>query len=185
MRYLTIGLLLGMLAFFTSCEKENGNRNDDLDGTWQLVSLEGSGGSSFAIINGISMPVTFSMEGCDMDYTIRFDGEEGEFATDGTYGIKYTSNVMNDSTVHTVAHDDYQVTSDYMEASGELSSDRALLQFIIPSAIGEQTFDIKAATIVELTDEDLVLRHSETFSEQLPGGFLMSNVDVTTTWTKN
>lgn len=181
MRHILIGLLFVSFASLCSCNKGG----DDLEGTWQLSQLEGFGSSFLSIIDGEGIPVQFAMEGCDLGYLLTFNEDDLSLTTDGQYSIKYTSELINDTTVHTVIYEDHQINSNYTVDESEIMSDKPLMQFKLPSAIGEQLLEITTVAIVELSEDELVLRHKREKTEEIPAGSLDVSIDVTTTWIKN
>lgn len=181
MRHILTGILFVSFFGLYSCNKGG----DDLEGTWQLSQLEGFGSSFLSFPTGEPIPVYCTLEGCDLGYLLTFNEDELSLTTDGQYSIKYTSALINDTTVHTIVYEDNQITSSYTENESEIMSDKPLMQFKLPSAIGEQFLEITTVAIVELSEDELVLRHKREKTEEIPAGSLDVSIDVITTWIKN
>lgn len=140
-----------------------------LIGQWVGTGIDYSG-NTVTEFQGQTINADFVGEAFDIDYTLTFSENPNEVISDGTYSIELTTTILGQSTTETVPNIGFLESGTWVKDGDQLTITNN----------GQTT----TATIVELTNDTLVISavEEETLSQQ--GATITSTVNLLATFTR-
>ena len=119
---------------------------------------------------GQNISATFNGEGYDVDYTLTFTENPNKVVSDGSYSIELTTTANGQSTTQNIENLEFL-------SSGEWSMNGNTLNVTVDNETDE-------ITIVQLTDDTMVLKGQEVQTMSQGGFTVTSTTNIILTFTK-
>ncbi|MBG43755.1 MAG: hypothetical protein CL530_07280 [Aequorivita sp.] len=173
MKIFKLILFTAFISLTISCSKDDDNpapeNNGNIIGVWKGTTVNYTG-STTTTAQGQSITADYVGEAYDVDYTLTFTENPKKVVSDGSYSIELTTTVNGQSTTQNVENLELLSSGDWSINGNTLSI-----------TVDNETDD---ATIVELTNNNLVLNVVETETNTGSGFTVTSTTDVTLSFTK-
>ena len=173
MKIFKLILFTAFISLTISCSKDDDNpapeNNGNIIGVWKGTTVNYTG-STTTTAQGQSITADYVGEAYDVDYTLTFTENPKKVVSDGSYSIELTTTVNGQSTTQNVENLELLSSGDWRINGNTLSI-----------TVDNETDD---ATIVELTNNNLVLNVVETETNTGSGFTVTSTTDVTLSFTK-
>ena len=173
MKIFKLILFTAFISLTISCSKDDDNpapeNNGEIVGVWKGTTVNYTG-STTTTAQGQSITADYVGEAYDVDYTLTFTENPKKVVSDGSYSIELTTTVNGQSTTQNVENLELLSSGDWSINGNTLSI-----------TVDNETDD---ATIVELTNNNLVLNVVETETNTGSGFTVTSTTDVTLSFTK-
>ncbi|MCZ4319875.1 lipocalin family protein [Aequorivita viscosa] len=173
MKIFKLFLFTALISLTVSCSSDDDSstpaNNGDIIGVWQGTAVDYRG-TTTTTAQGQTITADYVGEAYDVDYTLTFTENPNKVISDGSYSIELTTTVNGQSTTQNVPNLEFLSTGDWSINGSTLSI-----------TVDNVTDD---ATIIELTNNSLILNvvESQTTTEQ--GITIVSTTDVTLSFTK-
>lgn len=173
MKIFKLILFTAFISLTISCSKDDDNpapeNNGEIVGVWKGTTVNYTG-STTTTAQGQSITADYVGEAYDVDYILTFTENPKKVVSDGSYSIELTTTVNGQSTTQNVENLELLSSGDWSINGNTLSI-----------TVDNETDD---ATIVELTNNNLVLNVVETETNTGSGFTVTSTTDVTLSFTK-
>lgn len=173
MKIFKLFLFTAFLTLTISCSKDDDNptitNNGEIVGVWKGTTVDYTGNQTISG-QGQNTTATYVGEAYDVDYTLTFTENPQKVISDGSYSIELTTTVNGQTTTQNVEGLEFLSSGDWTINGNTLSI-----------TVDNETDD---ASILELTENTLVLKavESQTMSQ---GGFTISSTtEVILSFTK-
>jgi len=173
MKNFKLFLFISLISLTFSCSKDEENptptNSGEIIGVWKGTTVNYTG-SSTTTVQGQSTIADYIGEGYDVNYTLTFIENTKKFVSDGSFSIELTGTVNGQTFTQNVENQE-------LIPSGDWSVNGKTLSFIIDN----ETDD---ATIVELTNNTLILNLVKTETNTDSDFTVTSTSDVTISFIK-
>ncbi len=163
MKIFKLILFTAFISLTISCSKDDDNpettNNGEIVGVWRGTAVDYTGNTTTSG-QGQTITADYVGEAYDINYTLTFTENPKKVISDGSYSIELTTTVNGQSTTQNVEGLEFLSSGDWVMNDNTLSI-----------TVDNETDD---ATILELTDNTLVLKavESQTMSQ---GGFTVTS----------
>lgn len=173
MKIFKLFLFTAFISLTISCSSDDDSsspaNSSDIVGVWQGTAVDYRG-TSTTTMQGQTITADYVGEAYDIDYTLTFTENPNKVISDGSYSIELTTTVNGQSTTQNVPNLEFLSTGDWSINGSTLSI-----------TVDDETDD---ATIVELTNNSLILNAVQTETTTEQGFTVVSTTDVTLSFTK-
>ncbi|HNP67214.1 MAG TPA: lipocalin family protein [Aequorivita sp.] len=173
MKIFKLILFTAFISLTISCSKDDNNpaleNNGNIVGVWKGTTVDYSGATETSG-QGQNISATFNGEGYDVDYTLTFTENPNKVVSDGSYSIELTTTANGQSTTQNIENLEFL-------SSGEWSMNGNTLNVTVDNETDE-------ITIVQLTDDTMVLKGQEVQTMSQGGFTVTSTTNIILTFTK-
>jgi len=173
MKIFKLLLFTALISLTISCSKDDDKpsqqNNGDIVGVWKGTTVDYSGTSETSG-QGQNITSTFNGEAYDVNYTLTFTEDPNKVVSDGSYSVELTTTTNGQTVTQNLEGLEFLSSGDWAISGNSLSV-----------TVNNETDDM---TIVQLSDDTLVLKGQDITTMSQGGFTFTSTTNIILTFTK-